>query len=57
VLVVAVALGFAVALVQAAAVIRSATTATPLASPVRPHCLVGIARIIAFASSRLEQSD
>jgi hypothetical protein len=54
---VAVALVLAVALVQAAAVIRTATTAAPLASPVRTRCLAGIARIVAFASSRLEQSD
>jgi hypothetical protein len=52
-----VGLVWAVALVQAAAVISTATTAAPLASPVRTRCLVGIARIVAFASSRLEQSD
>jgi hypothetical protein len=54
---VAVALVLAVALVQAAAVISTATTAAPLTSPDRTQCLVGIARIVAFASSRLEQSD
>src|SRR3954451_8560320 len=47
----------AVAVVQAAAAISIATTAAPLTSPVRTHRLAGIARIIAFASSRLEQSD
>jgi hypothetical protein len=54
---VAVALVLAVALVQAAAVISTAATAAPFTSPVRTQCLVGIARIVAFASSRLEQSD
>jgi hypothetical protein len=52
-----VGLVWAVAVVQAAAVISIATTAAPLTSPVRTHCLVGTARIVAFASSRLEQSD
>jgi hypothetical protein len=52
-----VGLVWAVALVQAAAVISTATTAAPLASLVLTRRPVGIARIVAPASSRLEQSD
>jgi len=47
----------AVALVHATAVISTAATAALLASPVRTRCPVGIARIVAFASLRVEQSD
>ena len=51
------ALVVAVALVHATAVISTAATAAPLASVVRTRSPIGIARIVAFASLRLKQSD